>query len=191
MQRPRNDSQQAGPSECAKEMLQQPRQREGEQNREKGRERRGHSVMFREDRCRRQPVNAPCAYSGQLPSSRRKNCGGYFLARLHLMTGLTTLVQPCRSSLCPFGKYSERAANLSVRRRQASRNRPTSCASLDDWSCIAPAAALASSTSAAFCCVDSSSCATAWLICSMPAVCSCVAALISAMMSVTFLTLST
>ena len=49
----------------------------------------------------------------------------------------------------------------------------------------APAAAAASSTSAAFCCVTWSIWVTAWLTCSMPALCSALAALISPMMSVT------
>ena len=47
------------------------------------------------------------------------------------------------------------------------------------------AAAAACSTSAAFCCVTWSICAIAWFTCSMPALCSCEAAVISAMMSVT------
>ena len=52
------------------------------------------------------------------------------------------------------------------------------------------AAAEASSTSAAFCCVTWSICVIAWLICSMPWVCSWLAAVISPMMSVTRFTLS-
>src|SRR6185369_10901346 len=53
------------------------------------------------------------------------------------------------------------------------------CASIDS------AAAAACSTSAAFCCVAWSICVTARFTCSMPALCSTLAALISAMMPVT------
>jgi methyl-accepting chemotaxis protein len=56
---------------------------------------------------------------------------------------------------------------------------------------VAVVAAEASSTSAAFCCVTWSICVIAWLICSMPCVCSWLAALISPMMSVTRRTLAT
>ncbi len=55
----------------------------------------------------------------------------------------------------------------------------TACCSIER------AAAVASSTNAAFCCVLSSICVTVWFTCSMPADCSCEAAEISPMMSVT------
>ncbi|MNV65977.1 hypothetical protein D3C71_1587020 [compost metagenome] len=65
------------------------------------------------------------------------------------------------------------------------RNTDTASASRLACSSIDRAAALASSTSAAFCWVVSSICITVWLTCSMPELCSCDAAEISAMMSVT------
>ncbi|MNN86510.1 hypothetical protein D3C81_2039380 [compost metagenome] len=56
---------------------------------------------------------------------------------------------------------------------------------------MAAAAAADSSTRAAFCWVTLSISLMAWLICSMPAVCSALADVISSMMSVTRRTLST
>ena len=71
------------------------------------------------------------------------------------------------------------AASLSVKEGRPAGSARRAC------SCSDGAAAAASSTSAAFCCVTSSICVTAWLTCSMPAVCSWLAAAISPMMSVT------
>ena len=66
-----------------------------------------------------------------------------------------------------------------------SLKRVTSCASTAAWSCMLDAAAAASSTSAAFCCVTLSISVIAWLTWPMPVLCSCEAAVMSAMMSVT------
>ena len=72
-----------------------------------------------------------------------------------------------------------------------SLNTLTTSASALAWACSAPVAAADSSTSAAFCWVIWSICVTAWLTCSIPAVCSWLAAEISPMMSVTRRTLAT
>ncbi|MNN11562.1 hypothetical protein D3C81_1245250 [compost metagenome] len=64
-------------------------------------------------------------------------------------------------------------------------NRPTSDTSPSAWCSRLCAAAAACSTSAAFCCVTPSICVTARLTCSMPVVCSALAAEISPMICVT------
>ncbi len=67
----------------------------------------------------------------------------------------------------------------------ATLNTATALASSRACSSIDSAAAALSSTKAAFCCVTWSICTIAWFTCSIPELCSRLAAVISAMMSVT------
>src|SRR5690606_7743637 len=119
--------------------------------------------------------------SCQSPSSAVTGAGTSTFGRRAGATLATGAVATLRTG----ARRVERAAP------SARRNTATTSTSCPACSAIERAAVEASSTSAAFCWVVSSICTTVWLTCSMPAVCSCEAAEISDMMSVTRCTLLT